>query len=182
MSGGRRVTGVLAMVALAVALGGCGSDDSSEQAEPVATPGETAVTTDMGADTGTGAAPAEPEDLSATAEEIRGELDEMLADLREVESLDELRADLEEARASVESWREQLAAAPEDEELTEARASLDEALESLETTLADLSSQAEEAGETELGDLARELTPDNLDSISEARSALEELLGTSGSG
>jgi ABC-type Fe3+-hydroxamate transport system substrate-binding protein len=180
---GQRVFGLM-MVALALVLAGCEGNEPSEQADPSTAPAETAVTADTGAGAGinTGTEPQEPADLAGTAEQISAEFDEMLADLREVDSLDELRADLEDAAASVESWREQLAAAPDDEQLADARASLDQALVSLETTLEDLSSQAEDSGTAGLGDLARELTPDNLGGVSEARSALEELLGTSGSG
>lgn len=184
MNGIPRIAGLVAVLVLAFVLAGCAGGEPSEQTGESTAPGETVVTAETGAaaGTGTGAEPQEPADLSGTAERISVELDAMLTDLRNVESLDELRADLEAATASVESWREQLAAAPEDERLADARASLDDALASLETALADLSSQAGDAGAAELGDLARELTPDNLGAATEVRSALEELLGTPGSG
>lgn len=185
MRGGARVIGLVALLALALGLAGCAGDEPSGQAATSTAPGETVATAaddgDGDGDTGGETEQAEPADLPGTAEQISTELDETLADLREVESLDELRDDLREATAEIASWREQLAAASEDEALAEARASLDGALATLETALGNLSSQAQTAGAAGLGALARKLTPDNLD-VSKVRSALDELLGTSGSG
>lgn len=183
MRGGARVIALVALLALALGLAGCAGDETSGQAATSTAPGETVATADDDGDSDTGGETeqAEPADLPGTAEQISAELDETLADLREVESLDELRDDLREATAEIASWREQLAAASEDEALAEAKASLDQALATLETALGNLSSQAETAGAAGLGALARKLTPDNLD-VSKVRSALDELLGTSGSG
>lgn len=183
MRGSGRISSLVVLLALTLvlALAGCGADEPSEQADASTSPGQTVVTADTGDGAGTGAEPQEPADLPGTVAQISAELDAMLTDLREVKSLDELRADLEQATAGIESWREQLAAAPADEELADARASLDEALTSLETALTNLSSKAENASAAGLGDLARALTPDNLD-VSGVRSALDELLSTSGSG
>lgn len=183
MRGNARVIGLVALLALALGLAACGGDEPSGQAATSTAPGEAVATAgnDDGADTDAAAETTEPADLPGAAEQISAELDETLTDLREVESLDELRDDLQEATADIASWREQLAAAPTDEALADARTSLDEALATLETSLQKLSSQAQTAGAAKLGDLARELTPDNLD-LSGVRSALDELLGTSGSG
>jgi predicted nuclease with TOPRIM domain len=170
---GLRTGGAVAIVAVALACASCGGDDVSGQADAgTSIPGETTAAATTGADD-----VSEQANLKTTAEQISRELDATLVDLRNVESLDELRDDLEETSARVQSWREQLAAAPEDEELAEARTALDEAFASLETTLTELSSQSEGAGQAELGDLARQLTPDNLEPITDARDALDDLVG-----
>ena len=174
----------VAGAAAALALAGCsGEDETADQPDAAPTiPAETATgetgATGSLAETGETAAP--PADLPGTVEAIESELDTTLADLREVDSLDELRADLEGAAESAASWREQLAAAPVDEELVEQRAALDEALAGLETALDDLRARSDEAGEAQLGELARLLTPDSLDSADEVRSALEAILQPTG--
>lgn len=181
----RRLLLVAAAAVVALALAGCAGDDPSDQPDTASTvPTDTGVAptvpTGTGAAAETGETAAAPADLAGTAAAIETELNATLADLREVESLDELRADLEAAAASVRSWRERLAAPPEDDELADERAELDEALEGLETTFDDLSAQADEAGPADLGELARLLTPDSLEGIDETRSALDALLEPTG--
>jgi hypothetical protein len=174
----------VAAAAAALALAGCsGGDGTTDEPDAAPTiPAETATgeagATGSLAETGEAAAP--PADLPGTAAVIQAELDATLTDLREVDSLDELRADLEAAAESAATWRDQLAAAPDDEQLAEQRAALDEALENLETALGDLSARSDEAGEAQLGELARMLTPDSLDSADEVRAALEAILQQAG--